>query len=61
MLRKNENFEIARRPDLNILCFRYKPKEFEEEEVDFLNDRIQKELMVSGMGIFQTPGETIYS
>ncbi|MHB8396357.1 MAG: pyridoxal phosphate-dependent decarboxylase family protein [Thermoplasmataceae archaeon] len=50
MLSESEGFEIAHEPDLNILCFRYKPKGLDENEVDFLNDSIQKEVMKSGKG-----------
>lgn len=50
MLLKSEGFEIAHEPDLNILCFRYKPKGYDENEADLLNDSIQKELMISGKG-----------
>ncbi len=50
MLREKENFEIAHRSDLNILCFRYRPENMDENEADLLNDSIQRELMKSGKG-----------
>ena len=50
MLHENEKFEIPHLPDLNILCFRYRPTGVSGKEADSLNDMIQRELMKSGEG-----------
>lgn len=50
ILRENPKFEVPHLPDLNILCFRYRPTNVSEKEIDSLNDKIQRGLMKSGEG-----------
>lgn len=42
------DFELPLRPEANIICFRYKPKEVKEEELDEINARIRKKVIQQG-------------
>lgn len=55
LLHENENFEFAHRPGLHILCFRYKPKEFNEEEAISLFTGFRRRLWYPARAISHRP------
>ncbi|MCL6577553.1 aminotransferase class I/II-fold pyridoxal phosphate-dependent enzyme [Kyrpidia sp.] len=50
LLRAHPAFELAHEPELNLLCFRYRPAGVADERLDAINEEIQRELMRSGEG-----------
>lgn len=50
LLRERDCFELAHEPELNLLCFRYRPDDVLDDTLNRLNERIQWELMQSGKG-----------
>ncbi len=47
-LEKREDWELAMQPDTNIVCFRYRPKNFEEAETEHLNVFVRQQLLEDG-------------
>ncbi|WCK55315.1 aspartate aminotransferase family protein [Aneurinibacillus sp. Ricciae_BoGa-3] len=50
LLYDSGQFELAHKPDLNLLCFRYRPLNVDDDRLDELNEWIQQQLMNSGVG-----------
>ncbi len=50
ILQSNGNFELAHKPDLNLVCFRYHPNAIDKNLLDKLNEWLQQQLMESGVG-----------
>lgn len=50
LLKERNCFALAHEPDLNLMCFRYRPGGLTDDELNRLNEQIQRELMLSGKG-----------
>ncbi|MBK6481439.1 MAG: pyridoxal-dependent decarboxylase [Saprospiraceae bacterium] len=48
LIRMDSSFELATYPASNIVCFRYKPKEVDDEQCDELNRVIRKNILATG-------------
>lgn len=50
LLKERNCFELAHEPDLNLVCFRYRRGGLSDDELNRLNEQIQRELMLCGEG-----------
>ena len=48
VIENDDELELATLPESNIVCFRYKPDDFSDEELNDLNATIRKEIIKSG-------------
>ncbi|MFW9994721.1 MAG: pyridoxal phosphate-dependent decarboxylase family protein [Candidatus Odinarchaeota archaeon] len=50
----SENFETLPPPELSVVCFRFKPSGFSEEEISVLNKRLYCKLKAAGNAFFSS-------
>ena len=59
LLNEKGPFELAHDLELNLICFRYRPPEVAEDELDKLKEEIQQKLMISGKGFVSMAAQCI--
>ncbi len=57
-IRESADFELLEEPQLNVICFRYRPPGHSESELDELNRRLGKAIIADGRVYF---GTTVYA
>jgi len=57
-IRESTDFELLEEPQLNVVCFRYRPSGIEEAELDDLNRRLGQAIIADGRVYF---GTTVYA